>query len=118
MSQNVEIKSLYSGVPPYKVNAAGVLSLAAAETVAVPSDGGNCIVRTGYQISVPQGYIGLIQTKTGFSSNKKIKVEGTIEPGQTSECALVVQNPTETVSKINKGDLLAEIIFIPILAVK
>lgn len=76
--------------------------------------GSFCNVRTGVHIEIPNGFFGLLQSKSGLNSKSGITCRGVIDEGYSGEIVATLQNLGEDYY-VNKGDKITQLILIPCL---
>jgi len=73
-------------------------------------------IPTGIAISIPHGYVGLIQPRSGASSEGKLVITGTIDSGFTGEMSMNVLNPLDSnYVVINPKERIAQLVVVPYL---
>ncbi len=75
-------------------------------------------VPTGIQMSVPEGYVGLIWDKSGLSLQRVHRLAGVIDSGYRGEVKVVMANLGSRPFVIEKGMKIAQLLIQPVLAVK
>lgn len=85
-----------------------------SESLIVPANG-SAVVPTGLVINVPEGYVGLLWSRSGLSVKHKIEVgAGCIDSGYTGEILVHLYNHSSTDYTISIGDKIAQLLTIPI----
>lgn len=73
-------------------------------------------IPTGIGISIPEGYVGLIQPRSGASGEGKLVITGTIDAGYTGEMSMNVLNPLDSnYVVINPKERIAQLVIVPYL---
>lgn len=75
---------------------------------------GSAIIDTGVHVAIPNGYAGLIVSKSGLNVNHGIVSDGLIDSGYTGSILVKLYNLTDTSYLITAGDKISQIVFIPI----
>lgn len=138
---NIKLLSVNATVPTRAYGVSAGLDIYAAETVVIePQE--KILLATDIAVDIPEGYVGLLTSRSGVSSKTHLVVEtGKIDAGynghvrvnikndeqQTNEIGLhfngVDGKPLETTNnhvflrtyKINKGDKIAQLVITPIV---
>jgi dUTP pyrophosphatase len=74
--------------------------------------GRTAIVCTGFNIAIPEGYVGLVCSRSGLSANKALFVlnaPGVIDAGYRGELKVILYNLHERPFEINVGDRIAQL---------
>jgi len=100
-------------VPAYAHDGDAGADLHAAEDVTIPP-GGRALVRTGLQIALPDGYVGLVHPRSGLAVRLGVTVlnaPGTVDAGYRGEILvnLVNHDPAAT-ARITRGDRIAQLV--------
>lgn len=69
---------------------------------------------TNIRLEIPEGYVGLIHSRSGLASKKGLSVlnaPGVIDAGYLGEIMVVLQNHTSDDMVINHGDRIAQLLF-------
>jgi len=73
-------------------------------------------IPTGIGVSIPEGYVGLIQPRSGASSEGKLVITGTIDHGYSGEMCMNVFNPLDSnYVVINPKERIAQLVVVPYL---
>lgn len=72
-------------------------------------------IDTGVHLEIPEGYVGMIKSKSGLNINHGLVAEGVIDSGYTGSIAVKVYNHSPCPYIIHKGDKLTQIVILPIL---
>lgn len=72
------------------------------------------MVGTGIAVSVPEGYVGLIQDRSSIGAMGVKVMGGVIDSGYTGEVRVVLRNLTDKGIKVTKGMRIAQLLIIPI----
>jgi len=86
----------------------------ASKSVTIPARG-DVIVFTDLIINVPEGYVGLLWSRSGLSVKHKIEVgAGCIDSGYNGEVLVHLYNHSDVPYDVNIGDRIAQLLTIPI----
>lgn len=103
-------------VPKYKTSGAAGLDLQAnikEQVTLKPLE--RKLIETGLYISIPKGYEGQIRARSGLALNHGITLAngiGTIDSDYRGELKVILVNLSKEDYVINKGDRIAQIVFI------
>lgn len=76
----------------------------------------SAVISTGLHINVPEGYVGLLWSRSGLSVKYKLEVgAGCIDSGYTGEVKVHLYNHGLEDYKVNIGDRIAQLLTIPVL---
>ena len=74
------------------------------------------IVSTGLKIKVPNGFVGLLWSRSGLSAKHGIEVgAGCIDSTYRGEVRVVLHNHSDEKYCISKGDRIAQLLTIPVM---
>ena len=100
-------------IPTYAHNIDAGADLYAYEDVTI-YPGERHAVRTGIAIDIPEGYVGLVHSRSGMAANKGVAVlnaPGTIDPGYHGEIKVILYNSDPYIPvDITKGDRIAQLV--------
>lgn len=71
------------------------------------------LIDTGIHMEIPDGYVGLITSKSGLMA-KGITSRGTIDAGYRGTIRAVLYNHGDEGYLVNKGDKIVQIVILPI----
>lgn len=84
--------------------------IASVIDIAVPSRG-QALVSTGLSFSLPEGVYGRIAPRSGLSWKQHCTVgAGVIDPDYRGEVKVLIQNLSENIIKLSKGERIAQLI--------
>lgn len=90
--------------------------LYAPERVDIPA-GASYLVGTGLSMAVPNGWFGQINPRSSIASKKKVRVGArVVDADYRGEVFINLHNDSDMAYEIQKGDRIAQIIFMPFLA--
>ena len=73
------------------------------------------VFRTGVHIEIPNGYVGLLKSKSGLNVKHCITGEGVIDSGYTGEICVNLYNHSLSPKYFEPGDKLIQILIVPII---
>lgn len=75
---------------------------------------GSAVVDTGVHVEIPEGYVGILKSKSGLNVKKNIIATGTIDAGYTGPIVVKLYNLGENEHVFNAGDKIVQIVLFPI----
>ena len=96
----------------------GAVDLYAAESVSL-TPGGRAKVPTGIAVAIPVGYAGLVVPRSGLAAKHGVGVTngpGLIDAGYRGEVAVLLVNHGLDVVEITRGDRVAQLMVVPVVA--
>jgi len=73
-------------------------------------------IPSGVGVAIPEGYVGLLQPRSGASSEGKLVITGTIDSNYRGEMSMNVFNPIDSnYVVVNPKERIAQIIVVPYL---
>ena len=63
---------------------------------------------------IPNGYVGMLKSKSGLNVNKCILSEGVIDAGYTGSIVAKLYNHSDETVRFNRGDKITQIVVMPI----
>ena len=76
---------------------------------------GSVTISTGVHIAIPQGYVGLLKSKSGLNVKHGIQSEGTIDAGYTGAIAVKLYNHSLVDYRVESGDKISQLVVVPCL---
>lgn len=70
-------------------------------------------IDTGVHIQIPQGFVGLITSKSGLMTKHGITSRGTIDSGYTGSIRAVLFNHSRKDYIVEKGDKITQLVLVP-----
>ena len=70
---------------------------------------------TGVHVEIPEGYVGLIKSKSGLMVKHGILTDGTIDCGYTGSIRVCLFNQKEDDLYVQAGDKIAQLVIVPCL---
>ena len=93
------------------------LDLYARETKTVPARG-NAIFDTGVHMEIPEGYAGILLSKSGLNVHHGLTNRGLIDSGYTGSIIVKLDNNSDNDYIVEQGQKISQIILVPILRPK
>lgn len=75
----------------------------------------NYTVDTGVHIEIPEGYVGVLKSKSGLNVNRGVVTEGVIDAGYTGSIKVKLYNLGENIQDFRRGDKIAQLVILPIV---
>ena len=83
---------------------------------AVPSIRIGCeTIDTGVHVEIPEGYVGLIKSKSGLNVRHGLTAEGVIDAHYTGSICVKLYNHTNVEHHFYAGDKIAQLVIVPCL---
>ena len=76
---------------------------------------GSVRIDTGVHIEIPEGYVGMIKSKSGLNVNNGVTSEGVIDSGYTGSIMVKLYNHGKNPVKIVKGQKISQLVLLPII---
>ena len=76
---------------------------------------GREVINTGTHIQIPEGYVGLVKSKSGLMVKHGITTDGTIDAHYTGPIKVCLLNHSRSDYKVKKGDKIAQLVILPCL---
>ena len=76
---------------------------------------GQKTIDTGVHVEIPQGYVGLIKSKSGLMVNHGLLTDGTIDSGYTGSIKVKLFNTSPKDYVFKAGDKIAQLVIVPCL---
>lgn len=70
---------------------------------------------TGVHVAIPEGYVGLVETKSGLNSKQGLVCTGVIDSGYTGSIAVILHNQGRDVAHIEPGQKIGQLLIQPIV---
>ena len=70
---------------------------------------------TGVHIEIPEGYVGLVKSKSGLMVNHGITTDGTIDAHYTGPIKVYLFNSGGSKYEVKAGDKIAQLVIVPCL---
>lgn len=72
-------------------------------------------IDTGVHIEIPEGYVGMLKSKSGLNVKHDITSEGVIDSGYTGSICVKLYNHGQNAYEVNKGDKISQLVIMPII---
>jgi dUTP pyrophosphatase len=103
-----------SGMPVYAHPGDAGCDLRSAQAAIIPP-GERLTIATGIQIAIPDGFVGLVHSRSGLAAKHGVTVlnsPGTVDAGYRGEIRVTLQNHDKSEPfKIEVGDRIAQMLF-------
>lgn len=76
---------------------------------------GCATIDTGVHVEIPEGYVGLIKSKSGLNVKHGLTAEGVIDAHYTGSIVVKLYNHTDTFYHFYTGDKIAQLVIVPCL---
>lgn len=73
------------------------------------------VFETGIHVSIPEGFVGMLTSKSGLMSKKGITSRGTIDCGYTGSIKAVLFNHSILPKRIKRGQKITQLVIFPII---
>ena len=90
------------------------LDIYAAED-AIIRPGCHATVETGVHVEIPEGYVGLLTSKSGLMHNHGLTCRGTIDADYTGSIKAVMFNQGSQIVSVQAGDKITQLVIAPII---
>lgn len=71
-------------------------------------------IDTGVHIDIPNGFVGMLKSKSGLNVKNGITSEGVIDAGYQGSIVVKLYNNSDEDYVVSRGDKISQIVFIPI----
>lgn len=75
----------------------------------------NYTVDTGVHMEIPEGYVGMLKSKSGLNVNRGVVTEGVIDAGYTGSIKVKLYNMSMNYREFKRGDKIAQLVILPIV---
>lgn len=82
---------------------------------AVVFAGGSVCIDTGIHVAIPEGYAGLLVSKSGLNVKNDITNDGLIDAGYTGSIVVKLYNHGNQIVRIEKGQKISQLVIVPII---
>ena len=76
---------------------------------------GDAVVDTGVHVEIPEGYVGLIKSKSGLNVKHGLTTEGVIDAHYTGSIKVKLYNHNREWYHFKAGDKIAQLVIVPCL---
>lgn len=117
MKQTDEVVVKYAGNEPRKAHVTdAAFDLRAAQDKWI-EPGGTELVRTGTQVLVPEGYVGMVCSRSGLAAKHAVCVlnaPGIVDPHYIGDVSVVLHNAGHWPFSVRTGDRIAQFMVMPL----
>lgn len=75
---------------------------------------GSAIIDTGVHMQIPDGYVGMIKSKSGLNVKHGLIADGTIDANYTGSIVVKLYNLSNESYRFKKGEKITQIVVMPI----
>lgn len=72
------------------------------------------VVDTGVHVEIPEGYCGLLVSKSGLNVKRGVTTTGLIDAGYTGSIVVKMYNNSATEQMFSEGDKITQLVILPI----
>lgn len=72
------------------------------------------VIDTGVHMAIPEGYVGMIKSKSGLNVKHGLTCEGVVDSGYTGTIVAMIRNDSPNHYRFERGDKLTQIVILPI----
>lgn len=72
-------------------------------------------VDTGVHVAIPNGFVGMLTSKSGLMRKNGITCRGTIDPGYTGTIQAIMFNHSDKAYKVEKGSKVTQLVIFPMV---
>lgn len=72
-------------------------------------------IDTGVHVAIPEGYVGMLKSKSGLNVKYGIVSEGVIDAGYTGSIVVKLYNHSEFKHGFHAGDKITQLVILPIV---
>lgn len=81
---------------------------------ALPAFIGCAVIDTGVHVQIPEGYVGMLKSRSGMNVNHGILNEGVIDSGYTGSIRVKLYNHGDKPYIVNPGDKISQLVIVPV----
>ena len=74
---------------------------------------GSVVIDTGVHVEIPEGYVGMLKSKSGLNVKHDLIGTGTIDSGYTGTIKVKLYNLGDTDYQILRGDKIIQMVILP-----
>lgn len=71
-------------------------------------------INTGVHIEIPEGYVGMLKSKSGLNVNDNIVSEGVIDAGYDGAIVVKLYNHGNKMKRFEPGDKISQLVIMPV----
>ena len=75
---------------------------------------GQATIDTGVHVQIPEGFVGMIKSKSGLNVKHGLTADGVIDSGYTGSIAVKLYNHTADPFQFRAGDKIAQLVIMPV----
>ena len=75
----------------------------------------SAVIDIGVHIEIPEGYVGMLKSKSGLNVKHDITSEGVIDRGYPGRICVKLYNHGQNTYEVNKGDKISQLVIMPII---
>ncbi len=111
----IEVMLDYGAYAPERAYRADAgLDLRSPITVRI-DPGKAAVINTGVHMAIPEGYVGMLKSKSGLNIKLGLLSEGVIDAGYTGPIHVKLYNHGKNPVLIEDGDKISQIVILPII---
>ena len=100
---------------PVRAHAADAgLDLYSAEDKVIPPYGSTTF-NTGVHVAIPEGYVGMVKSKSGLMVNHALTTDGVVDSGFTGAIQVKLFNNCGARYVVEQGQKIAQLVLLPII---
>ena len=69
---------------------------------------------TGVHVQIPQGFVGMVKSKSGLNVKYNLTSEGVIDSGYTGSIVVKLYNHGNAAVRIEKGQKISQLVLLPV----
>lgn len=73
------------------------------------------VIDTGIHVLIPEGYVGMVKSKSGLMCNYDITTDGTVDAGYSGSIRVWLKNHSHYAKVFKPGDKIAQLVILPII---
>lgn len=73
------------------------------------------VIDTGVHMAIPEGYVGMLKSRSGLNVKYGLQNEGVIDSGYTGSICVKLYNHGKNPILIESGDKISQIVILPII---
>ena len=74
---------------------------------------GSVVIDTGVHVEIPEGYVGMLKSKSGLNVKHDLIGTGTIDSGYSGSIRVKLYNLGDTAYQILRGDKIIQMVILP-----
>jgi dUTP pyrophosphatase len=121
MKMNVKVLHEGTKIPKYKTEGAAWLDLVAVRSFTLWPGGHRLRIPTGVAVKIPRGYVGFVMQRSAHSLTNQASGRdspGVIDSNYSGEICVLMTNSTEAPYDVKEGDIIAQLIVVPVVTVE